>query len=761
MPSPLPAGRRRYEHGQGVATSKTMSASTSKPEKELYEFGPFRVDAEKEILLRAGEPVPLTPKSFQILLVLVRHQQQVVTKDDLMKTVWPDTFVEEANLSRNIFMLRKALGDSAQDRYIVTVPGRGYRLAENVQLVPNHEVSVVAASHSRVLVQVRETGSRKWIAIAVIVALAMVAGAVRLFWHHAPLLTEKDTVMLADFTNTTGDSVFDGTLRQGLAVQLEQSPFLSLVSEARIRRTLPMMGRAEDAPLTGETAREVCERTGGATVLEGSIAQLGSEYVVGLKATDCRTGEVLDQEQAQTSRKEEVLRALSQVATRFRTRAGESLATVQQHDKPLEEATTTSLEALKAYSAAIQVGFSKGWVAGIPLFERAIELDPKFALAYAHLGLWYSSVGESAKAAEFTAKAYELRDRASDREKSFIVALYQRQVIGNLEKQLETLESWEQMYPRDVIPTSLLSGLATQGTGRYTESINEASKAIALDSEFSPAYVNRAFSYFYLGRLDEATKALQQMDQHWMEIPELMVLRYHIAFLRGDRAEMESAEAAAKGKAGAEDWMLHSESLVAAHDGQLERARELSEEAANLALQAGEQERAAIYKSAVAVWESFYGQDAAAKRDAADALKLSKGRDVEYAAAFALAEAGDIPGAKVLASDLEKRFPEDTSVQFSYLPTLRGMFALSRHEPAKAIEELQIAEREELWQTGLGFFGFFGNMYPAYVRGEAYRAEGKTKEASAEFQKFVDHPGIVVADPVGVMARRELEKVEK
>ena len=737
-----------------------MPASTGKPRRELYEFGPFRVDADKELLLRAGEPVPLTPKTFQILLVLIRHKEQVVTKDDLMKTVWPDTFVEESNLSRNIFMLRKALGDSAQDRYIVTVPGRGYRLAESVQLVPEREVSLVAATHSKIEIKVRETRPWLWIGAGVVVLMIAGAGLLSLR-HRAPMLTEKDTVVLADFANSTGDAVFDGTLRQGLAVQLEQSPFLSLVSEARIRRTLRRMDRSDDAALTGETARELCERTGGAAVLEGSIAQMGGEYVVGLKATNCRTGEILDQEQAQADRKEDVLGAVSQIATRFRTRAGESLATIQQHDKPLEEATTTSLEALKAYSAAIQVGFSKGWVAGIPLFQRAIELDPKFALAYAHLGLWYSSIGESAKAAEFTSKAYELRDRASDREKSFIVALYQRQVIGNLEKQLETLESWEQMYPRDVIPASLLSGLATQGTGRYAESINEASKAIVLDSEFSPAYLNRAFSYLYLGRLDEATKALQQMDQHWTEIPELMVLRYHIAFLRGDRTGMESAAAAAKGKPGAEDWMLHSESLVAAHDGQLQRARELSEQAVNIALQAGEQERAATYKSAVAVWESFYGQDAAAKRDAAEALKLSKGRDVEYAAAFALAKAADIPRAQILANDLEKRFPEDTSVQFSYLPTLRGMFALSRHDPAKAIEELQIAEREELWQTGIGFFGFFGNMYPAYVRGEAYRAEGKRKEASAEFQKFVDHPGIVIADPVEVVARRELAKLQK
>lgn len=737
-----------------------MSASPSNAGKELYEFGPFRVDADKELLLRAGEPVALTPKTFQILLVLIRHNQQVVTKDDLMKSVWPDTFVEEANLSRNIFMLRKALGDSAQDRYIVTVPGRGYRLAESVQLVPEREVSIVAASHSKLQVQVKETRPWRWIgAAAALVVLVIAVLSLRSFTHRPPMLTGKDTVVLADFANSTGDAVFDGTLRQGLAVQLEQSPFLSLVSESRIRQTLKMMGRGDDAPLTGETARELCERTGGAAVLEGSIAALGTEYVVGLKATNCRTGELLDAEQTQAKKKEDVLNAVSQLASKFRTRAGESLAMLQQHDKPLEDATTSSLEALKSYSAGITVGFSKGMVAGVPLLRRAVELDPKFAMGHAHLGLWYSSIGDSELALASTQKAYELRDRASDREKLFIVAMYERQVTGNLEKSHETAEVWSQTYPRDWIPHGLLSGLAGQGTGRYEESISEATKALDLDPDFAPGYINKAFSYLFVGKLDEAERTLQQASQRKLEMSELLLLRYHIAFLRGDRAAMDAAVAAASGKPGAEDWMLHAESLVAAHDGQLQRARELSKQAVELAERSGDHERAATYKASTAVWEALYGDVAGAKRDAAAALAMSKGRDVEYAAAFALAQAGDVPRAQALAGDLEKRFPEDTSVQFSYLPTLRGLFALRRHEPAKAIEDLRIAEREELWQTGLSFFGFFGNMYPAYVRGEAYLAEGKTKEATAEFQKFVDHPGIVIADPVGVVARRELQKL--
>src|SRR5262249_46255465 len=385
-----------------------MPTSTDHKENQTYEFGPFRVDADKELLQRGDEIIPLAPKAFQILLVLMRHGKELVTKDDLLKTVWPDTFVEEANLSRNIFLLRKALGESPQDhQYIVTVPGRGYRFAEEVRLAGANELSVVAASHSRIQIQVEECGSRRGIAGTAILSIAVIAVGVRFWLHRAPVLTDKDTIVLADFANSTGDAVFDGTLRQGLSVQLEQSPFLSLVSDERIQQTLTLMAKPADSPLSPEVAREVCQRTGSAAVLEGSIASLGSQYVLGLRAKNCRTGAVLDEEQLQAAQKEDVLHALDQIAAKFRTRVGESLQSLQQHNTPLAEATTPSLEALKAYS--------KGWPllysnppAAIPFFTRAIELDPQFAMAHAVLGLMYGTTGESALAAEYTNKAYEL-----------------------------------------------------------------------------------------------------------------------------------------------------------------------------------------------------------------------------------------------------------------------------------------------------------------------------------------------------------------
>src|SRR5450631_3585104 len=419
-----------------------MAISENQGIEELYEFGPFRVDPARETLLKEGVSVPLTPKTFQILLVLVRHSKEVVTKDDLMKTVWPDTFVEEANLSRNIFMLRKALGESPQDRYIVTVPGRGYRLAESVHLVPEQEISIVAASHSKMQVQIRETKPAGWIAGAVALLLA-IAGTFWFFSHrtivpNAAVLSEKDTIVLADFANSTGDPVFDTTLRQGMAVQLEQSPFLSLISDERIHRTLKMMGQPADARLTPDIAREICERTGSAAVLEGSITSLGNEYVLGFRARNCSSGDVLDEEQAQAAKKEDALNALSEIANRFRTRAGESFATIQQHQTPLVEATTPSIEALKAYSTGVKVAFSDSFVSAVPHLKRAIEIDPKFAAAYAQLGLLYSDIGESVLATESTLKAYQLRDRASDPEKFFITVNYERHVTGNLDKARQT-----------------------------------------------------------------------------------------------------------------------------------------------------------------------------------------------------------------------------------------------------------------------------------------------------------------------------------
>jgi serine/threonine protein kinase len=605
------------------------------------------------------------------------------------------------------------------------------------------------------------TRRRAMITMALSLLLAAVFGALALLifnvhGRHVPVLTEKDTIVLADFANTTGDPVFDGTLRQGLAVALEQSPFLSLISEDRIQRTLRQMGQAADARLTPQLAREICERTASAAVLEGSIASLGSQYVLGLRAKTCGVGDVLDEEQVQAARKEDVLIALSQIASKFRTRVGESLATIVKHDTPLYEATTPSLEALKAYSSGMRVSFSTGYADAVPLLKRAVEIDPQFATAYAALGLMYSVLGESVLAIESTRKAYELRDHASDRERFFITTLYHRDVTGNLEKEQRTLALWAQSYPRDRDAHGLMSGFASQGSGQFEKSIEEANIAIGIDPDLSPAYVNIAFDYTCLDQLPEAEKAIQRASEHKVDMDELSLLKYHLAFLEGDREGMDRAAALAKGKPGAEDWMAHSQALVLARSGHLQAAAELSSRAVELAQRAGQRERAATYEAGKAVWEALFGNAPAARRSAMAALELSKGRDVEYGAAFALALVGDFARVQALAHDLENRFPEDTSVQFSYLPTLRGLFALNRHEPQKAVELLQVAAPYDFAVPAIDFNTFFGGLYPVYVRGEAYLAAHQGAAATLEFQKILDHRGIVAGDPIGALASLQL-----
>jgi eukaryotic-like serine/threonine-protein kinase len=574
-----------------------------------------------------------------------------------------------------------------------------------------------------------------------------------------PKLTEKDPIVLADFDNKTGDPVFDDTLRQGLSVELQQSPFLTVISDRQVQQTLALMGQPKEARLTPEMAQQICERTASAAVLEGSIARVGSQYVLGLRAKNCNTGVILDQEQAVAARREDVLNSLSQIARRFRTRVGESLATVEKHSTPLAEATTPSLEALKAYSNGMRVVLSSGNSAAIPFFRRAVEIDPKFAMAYANLGVRYSAVGESVLSAESTAKAWQLRDRVSDREKFFIDFSYDRQVTGNLEKAYQTLELWLQTYPRGGAPEpqGLLGGLSTHGTGRFERVIEAAQERIAADPGSILAYGNLASSYFFLDRFEEAERVLQRASERGLEDRALLSIRYNIAVLKSDKDQMDRIVALAKGIRGAEHPVAHVEALALARSGRLTLARQFSTRVIDLARQAGEREVAVSYQAARAVWEAVCGNAAEGKRNATAALAVSNARDVEYAAGLALALSGDASRSQTLADDLEKRFPEDTFAKFTYVPVLRALSALQRGKPTDSVELLQTALRYELAVSGLNFSHFYlGGLHSAYVRGEALVAAHRYAEAVAEFQKILDHRGLVGADPIGALAYVQL-----
>jgi serine/threonine protein kinase/tetratricopeptide (TPR) repeat protein len=602
------------------------------------------------------------------------------------------------------------------------------------------------------------TIAKRWkrIVPAAATLLAISLGAY-LYFHRPPRLTDKDTIVLADFNNTTGDAVFDDTLRQGLSIQLEQSPFLSLISEERIQQTLQFMGQTKaDVRLTPQLGREICQRTASAAVLDGTIATLGSQYVLGLRARNCQTGAILDEEQVQAARKEDVLNALSQIASKFRTRVGESLATIEKHSTPLEEATTSSLDALKAYSTALKISTSVGGPAALPLFKRATEIDPNFASAYALLGRIYGDMNEPSLSAESTTKAWQLRNRASDREKFFIDAMYQQMVLGDLDKALQTCELWEQTYPRDVNARGFQGGAILPSLGKYEKALEETQKLVEIDPNLNFAYNILGYAYIVFDRLDDAEKVLQQAEQRKLEMPDLLVQRYQIAFLKGDHAGMERVSALAKGKPGAEDSVTDQEAFALAYSGHLREATAKARHASELAQQAKQQERAAAYEIGAALWASFFGDAPAAAQTALEVLKTSKSRDTEYGAAFALALSGDSRESQALATDLEKRFPEDTSVRVMYLPEIRSLLALNQGDPAKAVDLLKIAAPYELATPPASFYGYFGSFYASYVRGMAYLQLHRGTEAAAEFTRILDHRGLVFSDPIGALAHLQL-----
>jgi DNA-binding winged helix-turn-helix (wHTH) protein/tetratricopeptide (TPR) repeat protein len=737
----------------------------------VVRFGSFELDPRSGELLSGGVKVPLQEQPFQILKLLTERPGEVVTREEIQRRLWPDDTVVEFENAVNaaIKKLRIALGDSAEEpRYVETLRRRGYRLMVPVERVVSGVAAAAEVQGAAGAGVGRESGgggrwwmAGRWRVIAasvgvLLVILAFGYGYSRRAIHANTKLTDRDRIVLADFVNKTNDPVFSDTLRQGLAVQLDQSPFLSLVSEERIQQMLGLMGEPADTPLTPAVAWEVCQRTGSAAVLDGSITSLGSQYVLWLRARNCQTGEVIDEQQMQAARKEDVLSALSQLASRFRTRAGEGLTMVDKLDTPLAEATTGSLEALRAYSLGWKALYASGSGAAVPLFKRAVEIDPQFAMAHAMLGRVYGDIAESELSAEYTSKAKELRSRANEWERFFIDASYEMQVTGDMEKGRQICEAWEQTYPREAKVHGFLAGMIYPLLGRYEPALEESRKMMADDPDFPVSYNLLALSYVPLGRLEEASQVLQQAAERNMQMPDLLVDQYEIAFLKGDKAEMEKAVGLASKKSGTEDLVANQEAFAAAHTGHLTEAGRRSGLAVELATQGGQKERAALFQSGEAVREGFVGNAAAARRSAHAALELSKGKEVEYGAAFALALAGDAGGAQTLTDDIERRFPEDTSAKFYYVPSLRGLLALNRHDGARAVEALQIASPYDLGMPQSCFFGFFGAMYPVYVRGEAYLALHQGAQAVTEFQKIVDHRGIVISDPIGALAHLEL-----
>ena len=746
---------------------------------DLVRFEDFELDLRSYQVRRSGRTLRLERIPMEILFLLVQRRGQLVTREEIIEKLWgKNVFLDTDNaINTAIRKTRQVLKDDPeQPRFIQTVTGRGYRFIGQISEVVVPEVKASAqeqtASSSSPSAATRAApmtigatpgstsiGKRRKVIVPAIVAVLALSVGGYFYFRRTPRLTDKDTIVLADFSNTTGDSVFDGTLRQGMAVQLEQSPFLSIISEQRIQQVLRLMGKPADARLTPEFAREICERTASAAVLDGSIASLGSQYVLGLRAEDCRTGDVLAEEQVQAARKEDVLNALGQIASKFRSRVGESLTTVKKYDVPLAEATTPSLEALKAYSAGWQVVSSTGSAAAVPFFSRAIEIDPNFASAYAALGRMYGDIGESVLSAQNTDKAYQLRDHASDQERFFISLTYELQVTGNLEKAQQICDLWVRAYPRASLPHGLLAGGIYPSIGKREESVEEAKIALGIDPDFSIGYSLLADSYLALERTAEAEKTLQRASERKLDIPDFYVQRYVIAFLKGDRTGMEREAALPREKPGADDWMSNAEGFVSAYSGHLQEARKMSRRAADLARKAERRDTEALYEADAAMREALFGNMSTARQRALDALALSKSRDAEYEVAFELAFSGDVSRSQELTEDLSRRYPEDTMVRFTYAPTLRALVALNHNQPSKAVELLQTTisyEGGTPIEGGSEFLLGAGSFYPAYVRGLAYLAAHQGAEAAAEFQKILDHRGVVLCDPIGVLSHLQL-----
>jgi serine/threonine protein kinase/Tfp pilus assembly protein PilF len=607
--------------------------------------------------------------------------------------------------------------------------------------------SSAASSSTAAVGEAPARGAKLWrVAVPVLLVALLVAGGLYYRVHRSKLLTDRDTIVLADFDNKTSDSVFDGTLRQGLSSQLEQSPFLNLLSDQRVAKTLALMAQPKDAQLTSGLAREVCQRTASAATIEGSISSLGSEYVVGLKAVNCHSGDLLASEQATANTKEQVLNALGEAATKIRERLGESLVSVQKYDAPAESVTTPSLEALQAYTFGVQaLEVKNDNPAAISFFQRAISLDPNFAMAYARLAASYINLSERARAIENARKAYELRERVSEREKLYISSHYQDYVAANLEAARKTYELWRQTYPRDEVPIVNLSDIY-QELGEYDENLQAAQASSKLNPGNGMSYAALVIAYFHLNRLDEAKAAAHEAQAHGLDSPQIHIFLYLVDFFQHDAAGIEREAATFMGGPGSEDVMLLMESQTAGYAGQFAKKRELVRRAVDSATRADKKETAAVYQSAAATNEAMVGNTALAKQQVQAALALSNGRDVEGNAAIALGLAGGSAQATRLAEDLAKRFPEDTIVKSEYLPMIHGVVALQSSNAAKAVEALAAAAPYELGQA----------LWPAYVRGEAYLKLGQGSTAAAEFQKILDHPGAVGNDPVGALAHLAL-----
>jgi eukaryotic-like serine/threonine-protein kinase len=753
---------------------ESTSTQTSNP--RLIRFGIFEADLSAGELRKGGSRIRLQDQPFQILTMLLERPGQVITREELRAKLWAsDTFVDfEHGVNSGIARLREALGDSADSpRYIETLPRRGYRLIVAVEgsqqtpaplVAPNGGNGAASANitqsapqasamdtttHARPDSPIDAAAARfHWRRSA---ALALVAAAVvgvgsYFYLRPAHALTEGDSIVLADFANSTSDTVFDNTLRQALAVKLIDSPFLNIVPDDRTRDTLRFMGRSPDERLTNATAREVCQRLSAKAMLAGSITQLDDHYSLLLEATNCSTGDLLARAGAEAVGKGGVLKALDSTAAEIRRKLGESLSSIQKNNVPIEQATTTSLEGLKAFSLG-EAARNRGMEAdSIPYFQNAIELDPNFAMAYAVLGQVYANSGQEALSVENTQKAFDRRARASEQENLYITSHYYENVTYDLDRTRQIYELWRSTYPRDVVPAINLGSLYN-AFGQPEKALPELLDARRLDPDRAFVYSNLAIAYLDSNRLDEAKSTLDEARSRGIDGDDFHLVRYLIAFIEGDSATMKQQVDFAADKSYGHD-LLVLDGATAAYYGHLRVAEERFREAEDAARTYGRQQSAAEEHAGAALVEAEFGRPNEARRLAKEALNRdAKGVATQSTAALALARAGDAAAAEAIANDLAQRFPSDTLLNAVHLPAIRAAAELARGNPNAAIRDLQAALPYDLCKDE-----HVAPAYAPYLRGEAYLRAGDGKAAEVEFRKIVDRRGSSANRPQRALA---------
>lgn len=713
---------------------KTFTHAQPPPVRRFARFGSFEVDFGEHKLTKGGIRIRLQEQPFRILALLLERPGQLVTREEIRLQAWgQDLFVDfDAALNTAVGKLRAALNDSADNpRFLETVPRHGYRFVAPVGWSPELEQPVPSQPHARNRLYL-------WYAAALVVAAAVIGG----FWHFrqaTPKITPQDTIVLADFVNTTGDAAFDDALKTALRLSLEQSPFFKVLSDSALARTLQQMTRPASTPLTAEVTRELCQRAGSKAYLAGSIGTLGSQYILGLKAVNCQNGDTLAEEQSVAASKDKVLDALGAAASKLRRELGESLTSVQKFDVPLALATTPSLEALQAYSLGVKAYTEKGPLDSLPYLERGVQLDPDFAICHRVLGVVYTALGQTDRANEYYTRAFQLQDHVSEWEKLAIAGDYYLFVTGELDKATDAYEQWIELYPRGDGPVSTL-GIVYALEGQYEKASDITIRSLRLAPSYAD-YGDLALYTLASQHFDGTLRVIDEAQGKKIDGYPFRVVRYALAFLQKDSTAMAEQQTWFAGRP-EEHIGLALASDTEAYRGHLGASRNLTKRAVASAIRADSKENGAVWLANAALLTAAFGDAPEARQTAAKALKLAPtSQGIEAEAALAFAMAGDALRAKSLAQDLDRRFPLDTQMQSLWLPAIRTQLAIHRKDKAYIVNDPQSVSPIEF-----GEMRFTANptcLYPTYIRGNAKLAAGRGKEAAAEFQKVLDHRGVV------------------